>query len=61
MTYEIRNQNGNVPYVPGLKEEIISIHLNGRTNIKWDGSDIEIIGHKVQDGKMTINVYIEGI
>ena len=61
MKYEIRNQFGNVPYIDGLRDEIIHSHNNGRTSIWWNGDSIDILGHKVVDGTMVINIYIHGI
>lgn len=61
MKYEVRDQLGNVPYTPGLKEEIVAAHEKDIMSLQWDGEDVTILGHSVKDGKMTIKVHITGI
>lgn len=61
MTYEVRNQLGNVPDVPGLKEEIIAAHEKDIMTVQWDGEEITILGHKAKDGTTVISVHITGI
>lgn len=61
MTYEVRNQHGNVPYVDGFNEAVISAHMNDKTSIEWDGEYIGILGYEAKDGKTIIKIHIEGI
>jgi len=61
MKYEIRNQADNVPYVEGLRDEIVHAHNNGKTLVEWNNETIAILGHKVTNGTMVINIHIPSI
>lgn len=61
MKYEVRNQFNNVPYVPGLNEEIIAAHEKEIMCVQWDGEDVTILGHSAKDGMTVIRVHITGI
>ena len=61
MKYEVRNQLGNVPYSPGLNEEIIAAHEKEIMSVQWDGEEVTILGHKATEGKTVIRVHITGI
>jgi hypothetical protein len=61
MRYEVRNQMGNVPHVPGLNEEIVAAHEKEIMTVQWDGEDVTILGHRAKDGVTVIRVHITGI
>lgn len=57
----MRNQYGNIPYVDGVTDAVVDAVLKDKTELVFGGSSIRILEQFADNGKMVINVFIEGV